>query len=63
MIRHQHDWQRDIGGSRENPGCYSSGGSVVRYERCSCGAKSKVDYWNHRTNRPISHPKREKVMT
>lgn len=46
---HEHDWQSPysvVGGIRENPGVWSSGGGVKRKTTCAhCGAYQLVDTW------------------
>jgi hypothetical protein len=47
-----HDWQRPydvVGGLRENPGVWGSGGGVVMDECCvNCGCARITDTWAHR---------------
>lgn len=50
----EHDWQSPIdlvGGLKENPGVWGSGGGVVINEACvRCGCRRRTDTWAHRSD-------------
>lgn len=54
-MTHRHEWEPN-GGCAENPGVYSSGGSVVFVDRCACGTVRRTDHWDHAQNRPARRP-------